>query len=133
MRRKSRTGSSPVPGTKKYYIYYIISIIKLYIAEWSSPVARWAHNPKVVWFKSHLRNQKNNKDSHSTVLIIFLVATLCTLCEICPSRVLLDLRTRYFLRCVGSYHISFSLYEKIFRCQRQHITGNKLYLFYFTW
>ena len=29
-----------------------------YIAEWSSPVARRAHNPKVMWFKSHLRNQK---------------------------------------------------------------------------
>ena len=28
-----------------------------YIAEWSSPVARRAHNPKVMWFKSHLRNQ----------------------------------------------------------------------------
>ena len=27
-----------------------------YIAEWSSPVARRAHNPKVMWFKSHLRN-----------------------------------------------------------------------------
>ena len=26
------------------------------IAEWSSPVARRAHNPKVMWFKSHLRN-----------------------------------------------------------------------------
>ena len=29
-----------------------------YIAEWSSPVARRAHNPKVMWFKSHLRNQQ---------------------------------------------------------------------------
>ena len=28
-----------------------------YIAEWSSLVARRAHNPKVVWFKSCLRNQ----------------------------------------------------------------------------
>ena len=28
------------------------------IAEWSSLVARRAHNPKVVWFKSRLRNQK---------------------------------------------------------------------------
>ena len=28
-----------------------------YIAEWSSPVARRAHNPKVMWVKSHLRNQ----------------------------------------------------------------------------
>ena len=30
------------------------------IAEWSSSVARRAHNPKVMWFKSHLRNQKNS-------------------------------------------------------------------------
>ena len=29
------------------------------IAEWSSSVARRAHNPKVMWFKSHLRNQQN--------------------------------------------------------------------------
>ena len=36
-----------------------------YIAEWSSPVARRAHNPKVMWFKSHLRNHivKPNKIS----------------------------------------------------------------------
>ncbi len=32
-----------------------------YIAEWSSPVARRAHNPKVMWFKSHLRNQTKEK------------------------------------------------------------------------
>ncbi len=32
-----------------------------YIAEWSSPVARRAHNPKVMWFKSHLRNQTKGK------------------------------------------------------------------------
>ena len=31
----------------------------IYIAEWSSPVARRAHNPKVMWFKSLLRNQRN--------------------------------------------------------------------------
>ena len=29
-----------------------------HIAEWSSLVARRAHNPKVMRFKSHLRNQK---------------------------------------------------------------------------
>ena len=34
-----------------------------YIAEWSSPVARRAHNPKVVRFKSHSRNQKK-KTTH---------------------------------------------------------------------
>ena len=33
-----------------------------YIAEWSSLVARRAHNPKVMRFKSHLRNQ-NKKQS----------------------------------------------------------------------
>ena len=31
-----------------------------YIAGWSSSVARRAHNPKVVRFKSHSRNQKNS-------------------------------------------------------------------------
>ena len=41
----SRTGSTPASGTN-------------YIAEWSSLVARRAHNPKVMRFKSHLRNQK---------------------------------------------------------------------------
>ena len=32
-----------------------------HIAEWSSLVARRAHNPKVMWFKSHLRNQRKEK------------------------------------------------------------------------
>ena len=41
----SRTGSTPASGTNN-------------IAEWSSLVARRAHNPKVMRFKSHLRNQK---------------------------------------------------------------------------
>ena len=31
------------------------------IAEWSSLVARRAHNPKVVWFESRLRNQKQKQ------------------------------------------------------------------------
>ena len=31
-----------------------------HIAEWSSLAARRAHNPKVMRFKSHLRNQKNS-------------------------------------------------------------------------
>ena len=44
----SRTGSTPASGTN-------------YIAEWSSLVARRAHNPKVMRFKSHLRNQKKPK------------------------------------------------------------------------
>ena len=43
----SRTGSTPASGTN-------------HIAEWSSLVARRAHNPKVMRFKSHLRNQKNS-------------------------------------------------------------------------
>ena len=41
----SRTGSTPASGTNN-------------IAEWSSLVARRAHNPEVMRFKSHLRNQK---------------------------------------------------------------------------
>ena len=39
----SRTGSTPASGTNN-------------IAEWSSLVARRAHNPEVMRFKSHLRN-----------------------------------------------------------------------------
>ena len=39
------------------------------IAEWSSLVARRAHNPKVMRFKSHLRNQKNS--NHHTVVWVF--------------------------------------------------------------
>ena len=41
----SRTGSTPASGTNN-------------IAEWSSLVARRAHNPEVMRFKSHLRNQR---------------------------------------------------------------------------
>ena len=35
-----------------------------YIAEWSSLAARRAHNPKVMRFKSHLRNQVKPKLIH---------------------------------------------------------------------
>ena len=38
-----------------------------YIAEWSSLVARRAHNPKVMRFKSQLRNQRL-----TTVSLLFL-------------------------------------------------------------
>ena len=38
-----------------------------HIAEWSSLVARRAHNPKVMRFKSHLRNQRL-----TTVSLLFL-------------------------------------------------------------
>ena len=41
----SRTGSTPASGTNN-------------IAEWSSLVAHRAHNPEVMRFKSHLRNQR---------------------------------------------------------------------------
>ena len=43
---------------KSEYIVYNKNTIE--IAEWSSLVARRAHNPKVVWFKSRLRNQKKH-------------------------------------------------------------------------
>ena len=52
----SRTGSTPASGT-------------IYIAEWSSLAARRAHNPKVMRFKSHLRNQKNSE--HHLVYRVF--------------------------------------------------------------
>jgi hypothetical protein len=44
---------------KKLYVNAIlIGHLKIDDAEWSSLVARRAHNPKVVWFKSRLRNQQ---------------------------------------------------------------------------
>ena len=46
----SRTGSTPASGTNN-------------IAEWSSLVARRAHNPEVMRFKSHLRNQKRKQSN----------------------------------------------------------------------
>ena len=45
-----------------------------YIAGWSSPVARRAHNPKVVRFKSHSRNQKNSNHLFGGLSSFFLVA-----------------------------------------------------------
>ena len=47
---KSRGTNNPVPVRSRFPAPYI--------AEWSSLVARRAHNPKVAWFKSRLRNQK---------------------------------------------------------------------------
>ena len=55
----SRTGSTPASGT-------------INIAEWSSLVARRAHNPKVMRFKSHLRNQRNSV--HHSVCRVFSFA-----------------------------------------------------------
>ena len=55
----SRTGSTPASGTNN-------------IAEWSSLVARRAHNPKVMRFKSHLRNQRNSE--HCLVCRVFSFA-----------------------------------------------------------
>ena len=43
-----------------------------YIAEWSSLVARRAHNPEAVRFKSHLRNQKI-KQMHQHLLYFFVL------------------------------------------------------------
>ena len=71
MRFISRTGSTPASGTN-------------HIAEWSSLVARRAHNPKVMRFKSHLRNQKRK---HTLVVCFsFLPAK-----RVCPFH---DLRRR---------------------------------------
>ncbi len=42
-----------------------------HIAEWSSLVARRAHNPKVVRFKSHLRNQRRTTPFSGVVLLLF--------------------------------------------------------------
>ena len=42
-----------------------------YIAEWSSLVARRAHNPKVMRFKSHLRNQIKRQSIRTAFLFAF--------------------------------------------------------------
>ena len=44
---------------------------QFYIAEWSSLVARRAHNPKVMWFKSHLRNHSKSTCLASAFLVLF--------------------------------------------------------------
>ena len=44
---------------------------QFYIAEWSSLVARRAHNPKVMWFKSHLRNHNKSTCLASAFLVLF--------------------------------------------------------------
>ena len=51
---------------------------QFYIAEWSSLVARRAHNPKVMWFKSHLRNH-----SKSTCLASAFFSLFCLKRFIC--------------------------------------------------
>ena len=58
----SRTGSTPASGTNN-------------IAEWSSLAARRAHNPKVMRFKSHLRNQKRKHTL--TVCFFFFRYAIC--------------------------------------------------------
>ena len=63
----SRTGSTPASGTN-------------HIAEWSSLVARRAHNPKVMRFKSHLRNQKKPKLNQRFIVGFFLFGFKAALC-----------------------------------------------------
>ena len=46
---------------------------QFYIAEWSSLVARRAHNPKVMWFKSHLRNHNKSTCLASAFLVLFCI------------------------------------------------------------
>ena len=59
----SRTGSTPASGTN--------------IAGWSSSVARRAHNPKVVRFKSHSRNQKRKTHPRGVFFSFLLAKRLC--------------------------------------------------------
>ena len=53
MRLKSRTGSTPVTGTTPTSVIHLTKYRGI-----EQLVARRAHNPEVVWFKSHPRNQK---------------------------------------------------------------------------
>ena len=56
MKRKFRTGSSPVSGTKLCLFVFIFYIFIYRGVE--QLVARRAHNPEVVRFKSHPRYQR---------------------------------------------------------------------------
>ena len=69
------------------------------IAGWSSSVARRAHNPKVVWFKSRPRNQRKPVCQKAFGLFSFLCAflKLVVLSFICP--LLLDFLS--FVRAIG--------------------------------
>ena len=66
MIRKYRTGSTPVTGTSSR-----ASKNKIQYRGVEQLVARRAHNPEVVWFKSHLRNQKS-KVAHCATLLFCL-------------------------------------------------------------
>ena len=72
----SRTGSTPASGT-------------INIAEWSSLVARRAHNPKVMRFKSHLRNQKEKAPLTQFLIRILTAYRWFSVCRTdsfgCPS------------------------------------------------
>ena len=73
-----------------------------YIAEWSSLVARRAHNPKVMRFKSHLRNQRNSV--HRSVFRVFSFA-LRKRCEMeFEPHELRSMTTLRVLPCFGCQH-----------------------------
>ena len=71
-----------------------------YIAEWSSPVARRAHNPKVMWFKSHLRNHWTGPNLPTTITR----SRQLGLSFIC----LYVFRLRFKLK--RSFHVQFSMW-----------------------
>ena len=58
-------GTGRRPGLKIPWDLFLVPVRPRlpapYIAGWSSLAARRAHNPKVVRFKSHLRNQKRKQ------------------------------------------------------------------------
>ena len=56
----------------------LIHLNNQYIAEWSSPVARWAHNPKVRWFKSPLRNHERNQICHLDIWFFSILSDAFT-------------------------------------------------------
>ena len=73
-----------------------------HIAEWSSLVARRAHNPKVMRFKSHLRNQRNSE--HRLVYRVFSFLWLSELMGFRTSRATLyDRAFKRSAECVGVY------------------------------
>ena len=109
----SRTGSTPASGTTN-------------IAGWSSSVARRAHNPKVVRFKSHSRNQQKRSFCLPKVPFLFIQAAGLAYH---PTQVGISSRARCAL---VSHHASACIPLRLddIQCSALMIYRNKLRMIY---
>ena len=94
----------------------------LNIAEWSSLVARRAHNPKVAWFKSRLRNQKQKQ----SIGLLFSFLERCLPLRAC------DVAFGSDVHCVsdvtpdgvvGKHHITATIGSDITMSEANNITA----------